>query len=308
MQNDNLLVLLALSLIPGMGSRRIQQFAGMLEGQGYDLSRLAVDKPEFVTAHIPQAAQQFKGVLERLTGSSLAEARACIDRAHRSGLALTCLKDEDYSACLKEFLENAAPPVLFLYGAKSLFQNKAAAVVGTRFPTEPGLLAARRTAEALTGAGLTLVSGGAAGVDWAAHDAAVAGGGSTIIFLPEGIGRFALPHSWKTALKAGRVLLASEYLPDAPWQTYAAVSRNALIAAQSLLVCVIEPRKQGGSVLTARHAMEQGKPVFVEPPRALLAALGSHARPLDSLPDILLDAGNENFRFPHPRPKQSKLF
>jgi len=36
--------------------------------------------------------------------------------------------------------------------------------------------------------------------------------------------------------------------------------------------------------------------------------LGSHARPLDSLPDILLDAGNENFRFPHPRPKQSKLF
>ncbi|HOH31570.1 MAG TPA: DNA-processing protein DprA [Candidatus Hydrogenedentes bacterium] len=308
MQNDNLLVLLALSLIPGMGSRRIQQFVGVLEGQGYDLSRLAVDKPEFVTAHIPQAQPQFKGVLEHLAGSSLAEARACIDRAHRSGLALTCLKDEDYPACLKEFLENAAPPVLFLYGAKSLFQNKAAAVVGTRFPTEPGLLAARRTAEALTGAGLTLVSGGAAGVDWAAHDAAVAGGGSTIIFLPEGRGRFALPHSWKTALKAGRVLLASEYLPDAPWQTYAAVSRNALIAAQSLLVCVIEPRKQGGSVLTARHAMEQGKPVFVEPPCALLAALGRYASPLDRVTDLLTDAGKENFSCLYSRPKQSKLF
>ena len=58
------------------------------------------------------------------------------------------------SAMMQEFLEKAAPPVLFLYGAKSLFQNKAAAVVGTHFPTEPGLLAdeLKRSVSELSGA------------------------------------------------------------------------------------------------------------------------------------------------------------
>jgi len=305
-QNHEALVPLALSLVPGMGNRGIHQFIALLEGHHYDISRLTTERPASVCAHVPEALR-FQRVLEHLARETLETARQYIERASRSGLTVIHFKDRRYPDCLREFLEKDAPPVLFLYGAVSLLDNPGGAVVGTRFPTNTGLSAARYAAEALSGAGLTMVSGGAAGVDRAAHDAALSAGGSTIVFLPQGIEGFPLSEEWKEAMEEGKLLLASEYLPDAPWRTYAAVSRNALIAAQSLLVCVIEPRKQGGSVLTARHAMEQGKPVFIEPAGALSGTLKGYAQPLKSLRDMLDTMTTGGFNF-HPRPRQSKLF
>jgi len=261
------LVLLALTLVPGMGSRRIHQFLAILDGHGYAISRVGHDKAATFYRHVPGAAMYFDGVMEMLAGEKLDEAQRCLDHAARSGLKMVHLLNREYPRRLKAYLENNAPPVLFLRGAGSLFEKDGCAVVGTRSPSKEGVNAARRASERIADAGLTLVSGGAAGVDRAAHDAAVLAGGTTVIFLPQGIKTYALPEPWRKAMDEGRLLLASEYLPDAPWQTYAAISRNALIAAQSLLVCVIEPRKQGGSILTARHAMEQGREVFALPGR-----------------------------------------
>ena len=153
---------------------------------------------------------------------------------------------------------------------------------------------------------MAVVSGGAAGVDWAAHDAALQSGGSTVIFLPQGILVYEMSSAWREAMDEGRLLLASEYLPDAPWRTYAAVSRNALIAAQARLVCVIEPRKQGGSLLTARHAVDQGKQVLVEPLGALPVPLQSCAAPLEQLAQALENV--KGVQFPPDRPGQSRLF
>ena len=64
------------------------------------------------------------------------------------------------------------------------------------------------------------------------------------------------------AVEDGRALLVSQFSPDAPWSTHGALTRNATIAALSRLVCVIEPGRTGGSIRTARHALEQGKTVM----------------------------------------------
>jgi len=280
----------------------------MLEGQGYATSRLTGDTAAAFYRQVPGAAVSFKGVVEMLAGEKLDEAQECLNHISRSGIKMVHMLEADYPERLEAYLEISAPPIVFLYGEPSLLRQDGCAVVGTRSPSKAGVNAARRASERIAAAGLTLVSGGAVGVDRAAHDAAVLAGGTTVIFLPQGIKTYVLPEPWRKAMDEGRLLLASEYLPDTPWQTYAAISRNALIAAQALLVCVIEPRKQGGSILTARHAVEQGKPVLVEPAGALPAAMNPHALPLNALEASLARIKNGASLNMRPRPKQSRLF
>jgi predicted Rossmann fold nucleotide-binding protein DprA/Smf involved in DNA uptake len=69
-------------------------------------------------------------------------------------------------------------------------------------------------------------------------------------------------------LAQGRAVIVSQFAPDARWQTHAAVTRNATISALARMVCVIEPKKIGGSIRTARAAVAQGKRVLFYCPEA----------------------------------------
>ena len=305
LRREQALALLALTLVPGMGNRRISQFVAMLDGHGLDVSDLARGANGSFRRKIPGLVVQFDGVVEQVAGETLGQAEACIHRAEAAGLSWMHFLEGDYPRPLSAFLEGSAPPFLFLQGNKGLLAAAASAVVGTRSPSRTGIRAARRASRTIVGAGMAVVSGGATGIDWAAHDAALQSGGSTVIFLPQGILPYEMSSGWRKAMADGRLLLASEYLPDAPWRTYAAVSRNALIAAQARLVCVIEPRKQGGSLLTARHAVDQGKQVLAEPLNALPAPLQSCAVPLETLAQALEKV--QEVQFPPDRPGQSRL-
>lgn len=303
--HDETRLLLALSLVPGMGNKGIHQFLAVLKGYGFSLRNIESVPARELKRKVPEMTTRFAGVLEKVTGETREEADACIRRALEADIDMVTILDRTYPAALAECLESVSPPVLFLLGDRTLLEGDACAVVGTRSPSRSGLRAANRAAESIVGAGMAMASGGAAGVDHTAHEAAVKAGGMTILFLPQGILTYALPGTWKTAIAKGRLLMVSEYLPDAPWRTYAAVSRNALIAAQSRLVCVVEPGKQGGSILTARHALAQGKPVLVEPVQALPASLQPQVSALDSL-NVSLAALKEGISKGAPR--QSHLF
>lgn len=305
---EQAVVMLALTLVPGMGSRRIRQFLALVTGHGVDIHSLTAPGSVSLYRKIPDLAAQFEGVLEKLERELLEQAEACIRRAQQSGMEWTLILSDTYPAPFLDYLENGAPPFMFLSGARALLERPACAVVGTRSPSRKGIRAARGASELIVESGMVVVSGGASGVDWAAHDAAVAAGGATVIFLPQGISTYDLPTGWRDAMDSGRLLLASEYLPDAPWRTYAAVSRNALIAAQAGLVCVVEPRKQGGSILTARHAIAQGKQVFVEPVSALPVSLHPHAASLEQLGPALAEMNAGCVKAAGNRPRQSRLF
>ncbi len=115
-------------------------------------------------------------------------------------------------------------------------------------------------------------------MDAAAHGAALAAGGATVIVLPQGALSYEKPSAYGEAMRAGRVLLLSEFVPDLPWCTHAAVQRNATISVLSDGLCVIAPAKQGGSIRTARCAIERAKPVFhaYAPASPLFRARGTH--------------------------------
>jgi len=173
----------------------------------------------------------------------------------------TCL-DPGYPRFLREHLADQAPPLLFYQGNEALLEARGAGIVGRRKPSMEGAGWARAAAGHFAEEGVTVVSGGADGIDLEAHRAALKADGTTVVILPEGLHAHHADTAIRTGLRNGQCLLVSEFLPSDDWRTHRAMTRNRTIAACSRMICVIEPRATGGSMFTAEQALAQGKPVF----------------------------------------------
>ncbi|MBU3724579.1 MAG: DNA-protecting protein DprA [Burkholderiaceae bacterium] len=170
-------------------------------------------------------------------------------------------------------LREAHPTVRLLYGLGSqalvqrLFQYPGLAIVGSRQATAQGCADARWFAREASKAGLTIVSGLAQGIDAAAHCGGLEGQGSTIAVL--GHGRDTVYPQRHRGL-AQRIseeggCLLTEYPDKTPAIAYHFPNRNRIIAGLSRAVLVVEAVPQSGSLITARHALEQGIDVFAIP-------------------------------------------
>ncbi|MDX2177343.1 MAG: DNA-processing protein DprA [Candidatus Sumerlaeia bacterium] len=134
------------------------------------------------------------------------------------------------------------------------------ALVGTREPSPEAAAAAEMLACELARLGAVLVSGGARGIDQAAHAGALAAGGRTICCLPHGIGYPRPDLPW--AARAEGVLLASLLPPHARPSTSSPVARNRLIAELADAVVASEAGPASGTMHCLRAAFELGRPVF----------------------------------------------
>lgn len=159
------------------------------------------------------------------------------------------------------------PPVLFLKGDKEvLLRDVKLSIVGTRKASNYGLRVARLLAEALSEAGAVVVSGGALGVDSAAHAGALQAHGKTVAVLGCGLGTNYLRENAglrKEISKNGALI--SEFLPFSPSSRTTFPLRNRIISALSLGTVVVEAGEISGSLITARLALEQGRDVFAVP-------------------------------------------
>jgi len=142
----------------------------------------------------------------------------------------------------------------------------AVAVVGTRSPTAVGKNIAFELARDLSSAGVTVVSGLAMGIDAAAHRGALEGGGRTIACLGTGVD---VPYPRMNAALFEEIpqrgALLSEYEPGAEALPWRFPKRNRIIAGLSLGVVVVEAGKKSGALITADHALGQGRPVMAVP-------------------------------------------
>ena len=159
------------------------------------------------------------------------------------------------------------PCVLYVKGNLPRFdRDPAISVIGTRKPSVYGKLVCERVASVLAVAGVTVVSGGALGLDSVAHQAALDVNGTTVAVLGCGINYDYLKNNEQLRneiCKKGAIV--SEYAPKAPATRYTFPARNRLIAALSLGTVVIEAGEKSGTLITADHALEQGKDVFALP-------------------------------------------
>ena len=191
----------------------------------------------------------------------LAAARAWLAEP---GHELVAWDDPDYPRALLDIGD--APPVLFFVGRRELLNRPALAIVGSRNATPQGIDNARAFAAALAGAGLTVVSGLALGIDAAAHAGALTGPGSTLAVVGTGLDRvYPARHRDLAHAIAERGGLLSEYPPGTPPRKENFPRRNRLLSGLARGVLVVEATLSSGSLITARSAGDQGREVFAIP-------------------------------------------
>lgn len=156
-------------------------------------------------------------------------------------------------------------PDLYLLG--SLRTSPGIAVVGTRRCTRYGIDLSERFGRVISGAGWTVVSGLARGIDAAAHRGCLAVNGHAVAVLGSGVD-VCYPKENQTiydGILESSGAIVSEYPPGTPPDRWRFPARNRIIAAMSVAVVVVEAARTGGALITARLAAEIGRPVFVVP-------------------------------------------
>lgn len=218
-------------------------------------------------------------------------------RWRHCGARILLWNDSGYPPSLREI--DDFPPLLFVCGSLQERDRFAVAIVGTRKPTPYGRSVAERLARELSRYGLTVVSGGARGIDTAAHTGALRAGGRTIAVLGCGIDVVYPAESaalFQRITTQGAIL--SEYPPGVSPDAWRFPARNRIVSALALGVLVVEAPHDSGALLTANHALEQGKPVFAVPGNIDTGQnAGSHrlikdgATLVDSVEDIVRGLG-----------------
>jgi DNA processing protein len=268
MERDELAAWLRLALTPGIGNqaaRRLLAAFGLPEA----VFRQSTDAlQQVVTATQAEALRSEPAELAAqlaLTWHWLQNHEGNVPRA------VIALGDAAYPAGLLQIED--PPLLLYAMGRLDLPLDPAQtlAIVGSRNPTPQGALNARQFAQALSQAGLTIVSGLALGVDGAAHEGALAGLGSaarlaTVAVVGTGLDRvYPKRHHQLAHDIAQHGLILSEYPLGTPPLAANFPRRNRLIAGLSSATLVVEAALQSGSLITARLAAEQGKEVFAIP-------------------------------------------
>jgi DNA processing protein len=173
------------------------------------------------------------------------------------------VNDGLYPKKLKYVLGRKAPSQIYYKGNLDLFNCKSLGFCGSRKATLKGIETAIDCVEQAVKQSIVIVSGYASGVDLAAHATSLANGGSTIIVLPEGINNFRIKKEVKSCWDWSRILVLSQYEPDASWQAFRAMARNHTIIGLSDAMIVIEAGIQGGTIEAGKSSLRLNVPLFV---------------------------------------------
>jgi len=216
--------------------------------------------------------QAFKGLATEPNRKLLTEDRATLQWAHDRareeientwdiGARVVTLFDRDYPArlsCIKD-----QPLVLYVSGDLSTL-DRAVACVGTRNPTEFGMVAAERVTGALADQGYTIVSGLARGIDAVAHEAAIKHGAPTVAVIGSGIDKYSSQAAMdllERILEAGGAVITEQPLGRES-DPASLIKRNRIQTGVSLATFVMQCDIESGTMHTVRYSLHHRRPVY----------------------------------------------
>jgi DNA processing protein len=174
--------------------------------------------------------------------------------------------DEHYPASLREIYD--PPLVLYVKGELTAKDKNAVAMVGSRQTTHYGLETARKLAYQLAYTGVTVVSGGARGIDTAAHQGALSAKGRTIAVLGTGINLiFPTENAELFERIAANGAVITQFPFNRPADKQSFPIRNRIVAGMTLGTIVVEANLTSGALITANFATEYGRQIFAVPGR-----------------------------------------
>ncbi len=282
---------LRLTLCPDVGPIRFANLLRELGGIDQVLGA-SVAKLQSVERVGPKVAEGIARTRDK------ADVEGEVALAERCGARILCLADDGYPLALSRI--NDPPPCLYIRGSLTRQDAAALGVVGSRACSRYGAEQAERFGALAAGAGLTVVSGMARGIDHAAHRGALAAGGRTLAVLGCGLCHLYPPDSVELA---GQILDRGAILSELPMNVAPDAKnfppRNRIIAGLSLGVLVVEAARRSGALITARLAVEYGREVFalagrVDTPQAegcLELIKQGGAKLVTRLDDILVEFG-----------------
>jgi DNA processing protein len=239
------------------GRRPWVEYAALVEelgSAGAALERELEAEPDGQTSLIP--------VTPLSANDLITNAKADVERWDDNGMRLVTFQDPDYPPNLKGVHDR--PPILFIAGQLDHADARAVAVVGTRKATALGVRRATAIAEHLVDTGYTVVSGLAAGIDTAAHTAAMNRNGRTVAVIGTGLARSYPPENHAVQAQIARqYAVISQFWPDAPPTKRSFPMRNAVMSGIALASVVVEASDTSGARMQARLALAQGRPVFL---------------------------------------------
>ncbi len=292
MQNSNydeiseLKSLIWLQKVLGLGSAKSKRVMDAF-GSAHNVFAASSEKRRFSGMFSPKE-------LERAEKVKLSYADEIIDQCKKYKVEILGYGGSRYPQVLRNISD---PPLVIYYrGIFPDFDNTPTfCIVGPRILSDFGKKAAFSLSARLSKSGMIIVSGGAVGGDSFTHIGAIKSGGVTAAVLPCGIAYDYLAENRtlrNEIIKSGGVLI-SETPPEGGLLKHAFQIRNRLLSALSLGVAVVEAGNRSGTLITAHHACEQGKDVFVIPGNPTLAhykgsneLLREGAKPLLDASDI----------------------
>lgn len=281
---------LTLRRLPGVGGRTQRE---LLEHFGSLESIFSASRGQLDKVLVGKSAA-IEALLDGPHSQSLEHEFDWLDQTDHHLLTWT---DNDYPPLLREIPD--PPLVLYVIGRREVLSHPQIAIVGSRNPSPLGRENAQAFARSLAGAGLTVTSGLALGVDGAAHRGALAAGGVTIAVTGTGLDRvYPARHRDLAHQIAEHGALVSEFLLGTPPLPENFPIRNRLISGLSLGTLVVEAALQSGSLITARLATEQGREVFAIPgsihapqARGCHALIRQGAKLVETAQDVLEELG-----------------
>jgi len=251
--------LVALNMIEHIGPVRVRQ---LLEHFGDAPSILRASKPQLLQVHgigaeTAEAIAHWENSVD--LGSEL-------KRIEEFGCQILTQTDGDYPELLRQIYD--PPIVLYLKGRLSGKDKNSVAMVGSRRTTHYGQETARKLAYQLAYVGVTVVSGGARGIDTAAHQGALSAKGRTVAVLGTGINIIFPPENaglFQRIAADGAVITQFPFNRQADKQSFPI--RNRIVAGMTLGTVVVEANLTSGALITAGMAIDNGRQVFAVPGR-----------------------------------------
>jgi len=290
----HLLEWLTLHLAPGLGAASCRRLVDHFGGPGPVLTA-----PTASLAQVPGLRREAVVALAAIrTYDTAARAALEFDKCIRLDIDLITWDDARYPDLLRTI--PTPPMVLYVKGSLSTLKAPALGMVGSRAATDYGKEVAHRFARSLARQGFVIISGLALGIDAAAHEGAIAANGKTVGVLGCGLDREYPPENKELARAiAASGALISEYPLGTPPDSFRFPARNRIISGLALGVLVVEASKRSGSLITAQHALDQGREVFAVPGRVdSIKSVGTHwllqqgAKLTHSIADIIEELPN----------------